>query len=97
MMSLVPLMMLLMMHQPPLHQPWRLDRCNPFHHILQMGPMWAITRSQQAPAIACLEHRGQMMKQAIDALGAAAESRSGVWGSGGVDSRVDDHSAFPTG
>ena len=23
-------MMLLMMHQPHLHQPWRLDRCNPF-------------------------------------------------------------------
>ena len=25
-------MMLLMMHQPHLHQPWRLDRCNPFIH-----------------------------------------------------------------
>ena len=27
-MCLVPLKMLLMMHQPHLHQPWRLDRCN---------------------------------------------------------------------
>ena len=25
-------MMFLMMHQPHLHQPWRLDRCNPFIH-----------------------------------------------------------------
>ena len=25
-------MMLLMMHQPHRHQPWRLDRCNPFIH-----------------------------------------------------------------
>ena len=25
-------MMLLMMHQPDPHQPWRLDRCNPFYH-----------------------------------------------------------------
>ena len=24
----------LMMHQPHLHQPWRLDRCNPFIHSL---------------------------------------------------------------
>ena len=38
MMLLVPLMMLLMMRQPHFYQPWRLDRCNPFHHILQMGP-----------------------------------------------------------
>ena len=29
---LMPLMMLLMMHQSQLHQPWRLDRCNPFIH-----------------------------------------------------------------
>ena len=29
---LVPLMMLLKMHQPYLYQPWRLDRCNPFIH-----------------------------------------------------------------
>ena len=29
---LVPWMMLLMMHQPHLHQPWRLDRCSPFIH-----------------------------------------------------------------
>ena len=27
---LVPLMLLLMMRQPRLHQPWRLDGCNPF-------------------------------------------------------------------
>ena len=27
-------MMFLMMHQPHLHQPWRLDRCNPFIHSL---------------------------------------------------------------
>ena len=26
-------MMFLMMHQPHLHQPWRLDRCNPFIHM----------------------------------------------------------------
>ena len=25
-------MILLIMHQPHLHQPWRLDRCNPFIH-----------------------------------------------------------------
>ena len=30
-MCLVPLMMLLMMHQPHLHQPWRLDRCGLFN------------------------------------------------------------------
>ena len=29
---LVPKMMLLMMHQPHLHQPWRLDRCYPSSH-----------------------------------------------------------------
>ena len=31
---------LLMMHQPHLHQPWRLDRCNPFIHswVTQMCP-----------------------------------------------------------
>ena len=28
----VPLMMLLMMHQASLHQPWRLDEYNPFVH-----------------------------------------------------------------
>ena len=27
-------MMLLLMHQPHHHQPWRLDRCNPFIHSL---------------------------------------------------------------
>ena len=27
---LVPLMMLLMLHQPQVHQPWRLDRCDTF-------------------------------------------------------------------
>ena len=25
----------LVMHQPHLHQPWRLDRCNPFIHCLE--------------------------------------------------------------
>ena len=30
--SLVPCLMLLMMRQPHLHQPWRLDRCNTFIH-----------------------------------------------------------------
>ena len=29
--------MLLMMHQPHLHQPWRLDRCNPFIYSLQLS------------------------------------------------------------
>ena len=28
----MPYMMLLMIHQPHLHQPWRLNRCNPFIH-----------------------------------------------------------------
>ena len=28
-MCLLPLMMLLVMHQAHIHQPWRLDRCNP--------------------------------------------------------------------
>ena len=32
---LVPLMMLLMMHQPHLHQPWRLDKCD-----LSLNPCW---------------------------------------------------------
>ena len=31
-MCLMPLMTLLMRHQPHLHQPWRLDRCDPFVH-----------------------------------------------------------------
>ena len=29
---LVPSMMLLVMHQPHLHEPWRLDRCNAHFH-----------------------------------------------------------------
>ena len=32
----MPLMMLLMMHQPH-HQPWRLDRCNPISHSAAHG------------------------------------------------------------
>ena len=35
-MCLMPSMMLLMMHRPPLHQPWRLHRCNPFTHSLHL-------------------------------------------------------------
>ena len=42
-MCLVPLMMLLMMHQPHLHQPWRLDRCNPFIHSFIGRPHLALT------------------------------------------------------
>ena len=39
----MPWMMLLMMHQPHLHQLWRLDRCNPhilFHHSVQRVEDW---------------------------------------------------------
>ena len=38
----MPWMMLLMMHQPHLHQPWRLHRCHPFIYSLGglEGPCW---------------------------------------------------------
>ena len=35
---LVPLTMLLTMHQPHLHRPWRLDSCNPFTGTQLMFP-----------------------------------------------------------
>ena len=31
-------MMLLMMHQPQLHQPWRLDACSPCIHMFILKP-----------------------------------------------------------
>ena len=34
---LVPLLMLLMMHQPHLHQPWRLDTCKKLLSVIQSG------------------------------------------------------------
>ena len=36
-MCLVPLMMLLMTHQSHLHQPWRLNRCDPFTIIIGLA------------------------------------------------------------
>ena len=43
---LVPLMMLLMMYQPHLNQPWRLDRCNPVIHSFGTAPrLWATPRT----------------------------------------------------
>ena len=40
--SFVPLMMLLMMHQPHLHQPWRLDECNPFIQAMAGSVLFCI-------------------------------------------------------
>ena len=33
-------MILQIMHHPQLHQPWRLDRCNPYTHLPQSHPLW---------------------------------------------------------
>ena len=38
----------LMMHQPHPHQPWRLDRCNPFIHSFMQQFMWQVDISSVA-------------------------------------------------
>ena len=40
-------MMLLMMHQTHLHQPWRLDRCNPIIHSFQVTSTVGNTKEQK--------------------------------------------------
>ena len=45
-------MMFLMMHQPHLHQPWRLDRCNPFIHSFLTTCSSGTSRSWWNPSAA---------------------------------------------
>ena len=53
-------MMLLMMHLPHLHQPWRLDRCNPFmlellRHTVANGSLPLLQSVCTSP---CIHKRG---------------------------------------
>ena len=47
---LVPFMMLLMMHQPHLHRPWRLNRCNPPMSLLLFSAWFVLPRSATSPS-----------------------------------------------
>ena len=63
-------MMFLMMHQPHLHQPWRLDRCNPFIHSFLLrfrigaqpaGWVWAAASAPLMPSVSVSHVTGALV------------------------------------
>ena len=68
-----------MMHQPHLHQPWRLDRCKPFIHS-QVLSAWPPHINLLYPFY---EDAGDSFGELADTLAAAVRSHSSLQGAMG--------------
>ena len=91
-------MMLLMMHQPHLHQPWRLDRCNPF--ILSGTLCWSALLCRVCGIGTALfspvENTMQLFMWQRDIVGVAHYVMDCFEVLGALDDAPDDASISPT-